>query len=79
MRRCLEKERITNYGHSNLVEYNCINYDLSEIQTDYQIINQQITDIQLMLDLTNQTKTFDLDIQALISCSSAALPLPIGD
>ena len=63
MRRRLEKERIANYGHSNLVEYNCINYDLTEIQADYQIINQQITDIQLALDLTNQTKTFDLAMQ----------------
>lgn len=60
MRCRLEKERVTNFGRSNVVEYTCINYDLAEIQADYQSISQQIMDIQLALDLTNQTKTFEL-------------------
>lgn len=61
MRRRLEKERVTNYGRSNLVEYVCINYNLEEIQADYQVITQQVVDLQLALDLTNQTKTFVLE------------------
>ena len=61
MRCRLEKERVTNFGRSNVVEYTCINYDLAEIQADYQAISQQIMDIQLALDLTNQTKTFMLE------------------
>ena len=61
MRCRLEKERITNFGRSNVVEYTCINYDLAEIQADYQAISQQIMDIQLALDLTNQTKVFELE------------------
>ncbi len=60
MRCRLEKERITNFARGNVVEYTCINYDLNEIQADYQAISQQIMDIQLALDLTNQTKTFEL-------------------
>lgn len=63
MRRRLEKERVTNYGRSNLVEYICINYNLEEIQADYQAIAQQVVDLQLALDLTNQTKTFSLVLQ----------------
>ena len=61
MRCRLEKERVTNFGRSNVVEYTCINYDLAEIQADYQAISQQIMDIQLALDLTNQTRTFTLE------------------
>lgn len=62
MRCRLEKERIANFGRSNVVEYTCINYDLAEIQVDYQAISQQIMDIQLALDFTNQTKTFELEM-----------------
>jgi hypothetical protein len=62
MRCRLEKERIANFGRSNVVEYTCINYDLAEIQADYQAISQQIMDIQLALDFTNQTKTFELEM-----------------
>ncbi len=62
MMRCrLEKERVVNFTRSNVVEYTCINYDLKDIQADYQAISQQIMDIQLALDLTNQTKTFELE------------------
>ena len=61
MRCRLEKERIANFGRSNVVEYTCINYDLKEIQEDYQAISQQIMDIQLALDFTNQTKLFELE------------------
>ena len=62
MRCRLEKERIANFGRSNVVEYTCINYDLKEIQADYQAISQQIMDIQLALDFTNQTKLFELEV-----------------
>lgn len=62
MRRRLDKERINNFGHSNMVEYSCINYDLTEVQDDYQNIAQQIMDLQLALDLTNQTRTFELEL-----------------
>ena len=61
MRCRLEKERIANFGRSNVVEYTCINYDLAEIQAEYQAVSQQIMDIQLALDLANQTKTFALE------------------
>lgn len=63
MRLRLEKERVGGFGHSTLVEYVCINYDLAEIQADYQSISQQIMEIQLALDLTNQTKPFLLDVE----------------
>ena len=60
MRCRLEKERVAGFGRSNVVEYRCINYDLAEIEADYQAVSQQIMDIQLALDLTNQTRTFEL-------------------
>ena len=63
MRCRLEKERVNSFGrNSNVVEYVCINYDLAEIQADYQAVHQQIMDIQLALDLTNQTRTFELTL-----------------
>lgn len=63
MRRRLEKQRMPGYGRGNVVEYTCINYDLEEIQADYQALSQQIIEIQMALDLVNQTRAFTLDCE----------------
>lgn len=63
MRKRLPKERVNDQGYrsGNLIEYQYVNYDLKRVQEDYQTVCDRITDIQIALDLANQTKTFTFE------------------
>ena len=54
------------YGYfsreSNILEYTYTNYDVSVADKDYRETCKAISDMQLELDLINQTKTFDVDL-----------------
>ena len=43
-------------------EYQYINYDLEQVQKDYDVIDARIAALQLVLDRYNQTVEFDEDI-----------------
>lgn len=47
---------------SRTVEYVYANYDHAPVEADYEAVGDQITAIQLELDLVNQTKTFEIDL-----------------
>ena len=46
----------------NIVEYRYANYDIASAEADYQRVTEQIADLQLKLDLVNQTETFTVDL-----------------
>lgn len=46
----------------SLVEYEYANYDVAQAECDYQAITDRICDLQLKLDLGNQTVTFEVDV-----------------
>lgn len=61
MRKRLKKQRKSDtYRPSNLVEYVCVNYELEDVKKDYAEVIQQITELQMKLDYTNQTETFEV-------------------
>lgn len=64
MRKRLPKSRVKSdfYNRSNLIEYEYVNYEVSKVQEDYQQVCDQITSIQMALDLINQTKVFSVDL-----------------
>ena len=45
-----------------ILEYTYTNYDVSVADKDYRETCKAISDMQLELDLINQTKTFDVDL-----------------
>lgn len=48
---------------SNIVEYECINYDLDKVKTDYESVVDQIAELQMGIDYCNQTKKFSVNIE----------------
>ena len=63
MRDKTDRKRIYDMGRgSNLVEYECLNYDLDDVRADYDDVLREISKIQIALDIVNQTYTFDVEI-----------------
>lgn len=62
MRSRLPKTRHESYGHSSLIEYAYLNYDVKKVQEDYRKLNEEIMELQLELDACNQTRTFELEL-----------------
>lgn len=63
MRKRLPKARVSNgYCRSNMIEYEYVNYDLDMVMQDYIKVSKEVMDIQLQLDVCNQTNLFQLDI-----------------
>lgn len=60
MRKRLPKTRMNSiaFRSNNTVEYQYVNYNIEQVQADYQSVSERITAIQIALDLCNQTKVF---------------------
>ena len=65
MRKRLPKARKNEgfYRNGNLIEYEYVNYDIQKVQDDYKMVCDRITDIQIALDLCNQTKVFTIPVE----------------
>lgn len=61
MRKRLPKTRVNNFRNANVIEYQYVNYDLDKVQKDYNAVYERITEIQVALDLANQTKVFVIE------------------
>lgn len=58
-----ERSRSGLFGReSNVVEYTYANYDIAKADADYQEVCARIVDLQLELDLVNQTQVFEVDL-----------------
>lgn len=64
LRAVQPKQRVeSRYGvKGDLVEYRYANFDVAAAQADYQKVTERIADLQLELDLVNQTQTFEVDV-----------------
>ena len=65
MRKQLPKERLEqrSFTARNAVpEYRYINYDLELIKSEYEKVSEKIMEMQMALDIYNQTVTFDVEI-----------------
>lgn len=56
------KER-TFGGNTHNVEYDVANYNIADAEQDYNILDKRITELQLALDLDNNTVQFEVDIK----------------
>lgn len=58
-----EKERVSSsFARSELIEYRYANYDVAKAGEDYAEVLRQIQDLQLEIDLANQTRTFEVEL-----------------
>ena len=67
MRKHLPKQRVdTRYYRSGnrSPEYEYINYDLNLVKAQYEQINKEIMDMQMVLDIHNQTFEFEVEVYA---------------
>lgn len=65
MRKQLPKAREEQQGYMSrnaVPEYRYINYDLDLIKREYENVSRTIMDMQMALDIYNQTVQFDVDI-----------------
>ncbi len=46
-----------------MIEYEYVNYDIQNVQNDFQKVSNRITELQIALDLCNQTKAFTILIE----------------
>ena len=56
------REKVVGYGANGVIDYRYINYDIDEVQKEYQLVSEKLTKAQLALDNVNTTITFELDI-----------------
>lgn len=63
MRRRLPKQRINSFMNRSktIIEYEYTNYDIEEVKEDYNKINEEIIQIQLALDICNQTQSIQIE------------------
>lgn len=65
LRKQLPKSRVEQRSYTSRntgPEYRYINYDLELIKHEYEHVNKTIMDMQMALDIYNQTVQFDVDI-----------------
>ena len=65
MRKQLPKSRASQDGYlsrSTSPEYRYINYNLDIVKKDYEQVAKEIMDMQMALDMHNQTVQFDVDL-----------------
>lgn len=56
-----ERERITSRNNS-IIEYRYLNYDMKEIESDYNKVIEELNKVQSALDKANMTLTFEVDL-----------------
>ena len=66
MRTRRQRRRLSTTGYledgTPTIEYEYANYDVEQAKRDYEDLTDRIYDLQLKLDLCNQTLTFEVDI-----------------
>lgn len=64
MRSRLQKERVSNTwgSKSGAITYRVANYNIDDAKQEYDAVSKLITNIQLALDMSNNTDTFEIDI-----------------
>lgn len=62
MRKRPEKERLVgNHARNNGIDYLVVNYDQKQVCDDYDKITERIMELQMALDICNQTQVFEVE------------------
>ena len=63
MANVLPKTRLEGGARSNIIEYEYVNYDLQQVQADYNAVSAELSRAQLALDALNTTETMEIDVE----------------
>ena len=56
------REKVVGYGANGVIDYRYINYDIDEVEKEYNEVCEKLTKAQLALDEINSSIEFELDI-----------------
>ena len=63
MRKKPEKERLVgSHARNNGIDYLVVNYDQKQVCSDYDKITERIMELQMALDICNQTQVFEVQL-----------------
>lgn len=58
----LPREREVSFGRSNIIDYVITNYNIDEVTTKYNEVNDYVMALQIALDTVNTTETMEIDV-----------------
>lgn len=61
MTEALPRERVASY-RSKIVEYKIANYDVKEVESEYDRARRELNALQLALDAVNSSETIEIDV-----------------
>lgn len=63
MAAALPKQRMSNNGRSNLIEYEYANYDIEAVKKDYESVSDELARAQVALDQLNNSETMEINVE----------------
>lgn len=62
MKSRLPRTRVNNFHGSNIIDYEIVNYNISQVEEDYYDVVEELSELQTALDTVNNTETFDITL-----------------
>ena len=62
MKSRLPRTRVNNFRGSNIIDYEIVNYNISQVEEDYDAVVEELSELQTALDTVNNTETFDITL-----------------
>lgn len=62
MKSRLPRTRVNNFHGSNIIDYEIVNYSISQVEEDYDVVVEELAALQTALDEVNNSETLDITL-----------------
>ena len=62
MKSRLPRTRVNNFRGSNVIDYEIVNYNISQVEEDYDVVVEELAALQTALDEVNNSETLDITL-----------------
>lgn len=62
MKSRLPRTRVNNFRGSNVIDYEIVNYNISQVEEDYDVVTEELAALQTALDEVNNSETLDITL-----------------
>lgn len=62
MKSRLPRTRVNNFRGSNIIDYEIVNYNISQVEEDYDVVVEELAALQTALDEVNNSETLDITL-----------------
>lgn len=62
MKSRLPRTRVNNFRGSNIIDYEIVNYNISQVEEDYYDVVEELSALQTALDEVNNSETLDITL-----------------